>query len=32
METMTWQEYLQFLKENATTFEEELKTVETLSK
>jgi len=31
METMTWQEYLQFLKENATT-KEELKTVETLLK
>lgn len=31
IETITWQEYLQFLKENATT-NEELKTIETLSK
>jgi len=31
METMTWKEYLEFLKEIATT-KEELKSIETLSK
>ena len=31
METMTWEEYLQFLKERATT-KEELKAIETLER